>query len=73
MSDPLDKVLYQSYLLAGMKFVVANPDFIATSTHPSWLGKVQCRYCTVKGWPGSVATNHMWWGKNHGETCRKKP
>lgn len=50
--------------------------FVKTSEHPSWQGKVRCRYCKRTGWPDYNAdtsqANPVWWGKKHGPKCKWK-
>ena len=65
--------------LHGVNYWVQH--FSKTSEHPSWQGKVRCKYCKASGWPSrdgldpnwNLSTSqHLWWGKKHGANCKFK-
>ena len=47
----------------------ADLEFVPTSTHPNWKGKVQCTWCGKQGWP----QGGMRWQRQHGVSCAKRP
>lgn len=53
-------------------FLVTDSNFVKTSEHPSWQGKIRCRYCKSTGYPGDVVSNNLWWGQKHGYNCKWK-
>lgn len=54
------------------EFLFTEANFVKTSSHPSWQGKIKCLYCKATGYPGSVDTNPVWWGRKHGLNCKWK-
>lgn len=68
--DKSEKITKQR--LEAEAWLSSEPDFVATSVHPSWQGKVKCRYCKSAGWPWKPGFSGHWWGRNHGKYCKWK-
>lgn len=68
--DKAEKITKQR--LEAEAWLAGEPDFVATSVHPSWQGKVKCRYCKSAGWPWKPGFPGNWWGRNHGKYCKWK-
>lgn len=47
----------------------ADLEFVPTSTHRNWKGKVKCLWCGRQGWPQGGQR----WQRKHGVNCAERP
>lgn len=67
---PDDGELILMYQEQSRAFLGQNAEFVATSTHRNWAGKIKCRWCTSKGYAGDFGD--IDWKNRHGRNCKKR-
>ncbi len=68
--DALKADRIETNIREAIDFLGRYSEFVRTSKHPSWQGKVKCRHCNAQGWP----VNRMGsWITKHGASCKMAP